>query len=137
MTRAWPARSFDIVLDVKPFGKQRARVTRHGSFTPKQTVHAESEIRWLLKKANPPKFEGPLYMFVKAYFLRPKSAPKSRVYPSVKPDIDNVVKLVKDAAESILYENDSQICTLTAIKVYADTECIELCVGKLGCEPAS
>lgn len=121
-----------IVLNVRPTGKGRPRSTKTGRmYTPAQTVNAEAEIRWLLSKKKFPILEGPLFMSIKAHFIKPKSCPRDRTMPSVKPDLDNVVKLVKDACNKILFQDDAQICFLVAQKVYGDTECIHLTVGRL------
>jgi Holliday junction resolvase RusA-like endonuclease len=123
---------FHIVLNVKPTPKARPRMMRSGVvFTPKVTASAEAEIRWLLHQAQAPRFEGPVFMQLKAFFLRPKSCPKKRLFPAVRPDLDNVVKLVKDACNTILFHDDAQICQVTAFKLYGDPERIELLVGEM------
>jgi len=35
-----------------------------------------------------------------------------------KPDLDNLVKFVKDCANGVLWDDDSQVCNLTAAKRY-------------------
>jgi Holliday junction resolvase RusA-like endonuclease len=39
-------------------------------------------------------------------------------YHFFKPDIDNLLKFVLDAASGILYKDDSQICCISAVKRY-------------------
>lgn len=126
-------RLFKITLNVKPCGKGRPRFVRQTgrTYTPEKTASAEAEIRWLLQQANAPRFEGPVYLLVKAFFERPKSA-KRRQHPSVKPDMSNVLKLIEDAANGILYKDDAQICMMTGIKAYGEApERLELIVGEM------
>ena len=54
-------------------------------------------------------------------FLRPKSASvKKRPFMTVKPDIDNLEKLVKDAMKGIIYRDDSLVVGVHKFKQYAE-----------------
>ena len=51
--------------------------------------------------------------------LRPKSVSvKKRPDPITRPDLDNLIKAVKDALTGVLWRDDSQIIELEAKKVY-------------------
>ena len=63
--------------------------------------------------------QGPLDMTVVFYLEKPKSKPKYKVWPDVRPDLDNYVKAVKDALKGVVYRDDSQIVRLEARKMYA------------------
>jgi len=55
-------------------------------------------------------------------FERPKSIkPKKRPYMIVKPDLDNLVKMVADACNGLLWLDDSQIIDLRCYKFYSAT----------------
>jgi Holliday junction resolvase RusA-like endonuclease len=47
----------------------------------------------------------------------------------VKPDTDNLVKMILDRAEGILFDNDKRIYSITAQKVYSDNVGIDLTVN--------
>jgi len=47
------------------------------------------------------------------------AALRGEVYPTTKPDNDNVAKSVCDAMTGIIYEDDAQICRLLVVKRYA------------------
>ena len=82
--------------------------------------------KWAAKTAGAvlvPKPRG-LVVSVTFQFVRPPSALK-RLYPTVKPDIDKLIRAVLDALTGIAYEDDAQVLSLTALKTYGDTE---LCV---------
>lgn len=62
---------------------------------------------------------GPLQIDTTFYLTRPKSLPKKVVMHTKKPDLDKLVRAVKDALKGIVYVDDSQVCQLQATKDYA------------------
>ena len=44
------------------------------------------------------------------------------ISPTKKPDIDNIVKIVLDALNKYVFEDDNQITKLDVEKVYAEEE---------------
>jgi Holliday junction resolvase RusA-like endonuclease len=50
-------------------------------------------------------------------FVKPKGKPK-RVYPTVKPDADKVVRALLDALTGVAYVDDAQVVRLVVDKVY-------------------
>ncbi len=62
-------------------------------------------------------------------FLRPKSAPKTRAYPVVKPDLDKLVRSTCDALKGVIWDDDSQLVGFDTLeKIYGDAECVHVCV---------
>lgn len=61
---------------------------------------------------NEPLWEGPLFVSLEFFLPRPKSAPKSREWPSTRPDIDKLARSVLDALTHICWVDDAQIVTL-------------------------
>lgn len=49
---------------------------------------------------------------------RPKSAPRRVVYPTVKPDLDKLMRSLGDAVKGVIYADDSQTCDLHLRKRY-------------------
>ena len=109
-----------------PRGKQRARVVAGGahSYTPKETVERERQIAWEGKKAmaGRPLFEGPVMLTVSAAYVHPASwsaKKKAATYwKTTKPDIDNIVKLVKDALNRVAWQDDAQVAVVRQRKHY-------------------
>ena len=62
--------------------------------------------------------EVPLRLSVTVYIERPKSIKKDVLLPVKKPDLDNFLKGISDAMESICYAADQQIVCISARKVY-------------------
>lgn len=70
--------------------------------------------------------DGPVEMTINAFFPIPKSWPKAKRkasrFHTTRPDLDNIVKLVKDALNGHAYHDDSAVVKLTASKNYTVTE---------------
>ena len=139
MTQTYPSRheQWSIIMQIEPAGKGRPRFSRGGrTFTPEKTRLKEEEIRYWLIRENAPRFEGALKVAMGFGFERPKSvSEKKRPYHTVKPDLDNLVKLVKDSGNKILWNDDSQIVDLRAYKFYTASPYILLTVEPVSTEP--
>jgi crossover junction endodeoxyribonuclease RusA len=65
---------------------------------------------------------GALSMSVTFVLPRPKSAPKRRIWPEVKPDLDKLVRALCDALTQCgAWVDDAQLIHLNAVKRYAGT----------------
>lgn len=115
-----------LVVYGNPVPKARVRVVRTKSgktvsYTPHKTESWEDSIRIQALQDRPAKLlDGPLALEVIFYLLRPKSKPKRVKYPDTKPDLDNLVKSIKDALEGVIYTNDSRIVREVIEKCYGD-----------------
>jgi crossover junction endodeoxyribonuclease RusA len=75
---------------------------------------------------------GPVALGLRFYFKRPKSAPKSRIYPTVKPDLDKTIRAILDALKGIIYGDDSQVVRFDHVeKLYDNVERAEIQVRPL------
>lgn len=105
--------------------KQRPRMTKYGKvYTPKTTHDAETAIAAEYKRAclrdigYVPK---PWLASVKLQVDTFRPLPKSREYLGaeadvIKPDGDNILKLVGDALNGVAYKDDSQVIQATITK---------------------
>lgn len=124
-----------------PFGKERPKFARRGNFvqtyTPKNTLQHEKEVAAVyMEAAKGGKFEKgrPLDIRIIAYYPIPKSASKKkqremlehRLRPTVKPDLDNVAKLVYDALNGVAWYDDNAIVDTQVRKFYSDTPRVEV-----------
>lgn len=110
----------------KPFGKERPRFTRYGSpYTASKTVDHEKAVALVYKsKYGRTKFppDAALGVDIKAYMPIPKRTPKyklsdmisGRVRPTVRPDWDNIGKLICEARVQKFYGETPK----TVITVY-------------------
>jgi Holliday junction resolvase RusA-like endonuclease len=70
-----------------------------------------------------PPIDGPVAITLRFYLPRPKSAPKRVVYAVKKPDLDKLVRALKDGmTRAGVYRDDSQVIRLAASKHYAGGE---------------
>lgn len=117
-----------VIVEGEIVGKQRPRVCKHGTFTPKKTKDYEQLIRNSYMAQDGRFFEKgiPVQINIKAYKKPPKSTTKKNLkliglglLPwTKKPDIDNICKSVLDALNGIAYADDGQITKIRASKEY-------------------
>ncbi len=119
-----------FVVDIPPTGKARPRMTRSGHvYTPKGTIDAEKAIALAFRMYGGeciPK-GVPVSLKVTAYFPVPKSFTKGqrqdiakrRLFPTKKPDADNILKLVGDALNGVAYADDAQAVETICVKEYS------------------
>lgn len=120
-------------------GKGRARFARVGkfvrTFTPEKTANAEAMVRSFGEDAmtGRPLMEGPIHMAIIVSLERPASWSKKKVaastYPTGKPDLDNVAKLIGDALNGVVWKDDSQIASLQIARQFVtDGECVQVLI---------
>jgi Holliday junction resolvase RusA-like endonuclease len=61
-------------------------------------------------------------------FAKPKSAPASRIRPTVKPDLDKLARSTADALTGVLYVDDAQVVDYELHKIYGKPECVVISV---------
>ncbi len=64
--------------------------------------------------------EGPVRLLVSFYLPRPQSLPKKVVHHLKKPDLDKLLRSVKDGLTRVAWKDDSQVVDVKAVKRYAD-----------------
>ena len=67
-----------------------------------------------------PPLQNAIKLEITFSIARPKSVPKTRQFPAVKPDLDNLVKLVTDSGNEILWRDDNLIIEILARKQYGE-----------------
>ena len=116
-----------------PQGKARARTGKGFSYTPEKTVLYENLIKTSFLAADNKKtfFDGePVEMYITALFPIPKSTTKKdrerirnkELFPTKKPDADNIAKVICDALNGVAYHDDTQVVKLTVRKAYTEDE---------------
>lgn len=112
-----------FTIYAEPVAQGRPKFAARGKFVtvydPKKSKDWKEFVAVEAKKYGCKPLEGPLRMVLTFRLKKPRSAPKSRKYPVVKPDVSNFVKGIEDALNGICYHDDSQIVVLEASKSYA------------------
>lgn len=114
----------------KTVGKGRPRVTRNGTYTPKTTKDYQKKVATIAESECDNYFMGDeaLIATILCYYPIPKNMPKykrrmieeGKLYPIVKPDLDNVAKAILDALNGVVYKDDNQVVELHIKKLYSD-----------------
>ena len=115
-----------IKVPGRPRGKARPRFHNGHAYTPKNTRDFEKEIRVCYLQQDGRKIDGSVSVSIEAIFKIPESWSKKKKWetidqgkrPEVRPDIDNIVKIVMDALNGVAYKDDSQVVDISARKVY-------------------
>lgn len=112
----------------KPGSKGRPKFSRQGeyvrTYTPEKTVEYENLVRVAWMQAGSPKLNGAIRGDYIAYFPIPKSLSKKKqreMYGKPylgKPDRDNTEKVIQDALNGCLYDDDAQVYSGWYEKIY-------------------
>lgn len=136
-----------FVVPGTPFGKERPKFARRGqyvqAYTPKNTLQHEKMVAAVYEEqAKGRKFEPktPLDIRIIAYYPIPKSTSKKkrremlehRIRPVVKPDLDNVAKLVYDALNGVAWHDDNAIVDTQVRKFYSENPRVDISIRVVG-----
>ncbi len=124
-----------FVVPGTPVGKGRPKFARRGNFvtayTPEKTASYENLVKVKAEAAMVGRtlIEGPVEVMVQLFVTPPTSwsqkkqreALAGQIYPTSKPDIDNVVKGIFDACNEVVWKDDKQAVAVRVTKRYAET----------------
>ena len=130
--------NISLTIPGPPVGKHRARVCRNGhAFTPAKAVNYEALVKQTFAAKYPDfvPMPGPVRMILSIYLMPSKKTQRKlkegiRVYPTIKPDISNVLKSIEDALNGLAYVDDKQIISVYAEKKYSQRPCVEIIVAE-------
>ncbi len=121
-----------FIIPGEPVAKGRARsFVRNGRiahYTPAKTARYESLVRLVAQQAMSEKLpvEGAVNLTIRAFLTIPTSwslkkqqaAAIGAIAHTKRPDLDNIVKAIKDGANGVTWEDDSQVIDVRASKQY-------------------
>ncbi len=117
----------NILIKIRPKAAPRPRVTRNGTYNPKGYTDYKKAISIISKTKFEVK-ETALKMKIEFFFKVPKSWSKVKKenipHHTSKPDVDNLVKSIKDALNGVAYKDDSQVISVFARKQYSDEDAV-------------
>lgn len=126
----------DLIYHGKIQAKQRPRFNGKFAYTPKETVNYENWVKacYLEKYSNEKPLETALQVTIIAFFDIPKSISKKKreqmlnneIYPTIKPDTDNIAKSILDSLNGIAYLDDKQVIKLVVEKYYAEVPSVSI-----------
>lgn len=127
-----------VIVYGSPQGKGRPRFRQFrgyvSTYTPKKTMDYEIEIKNEYYLQDGRFYEKPLHISIRSFIDIPKSWSKKKkeqatsdyIKPEVKPDIDNIAKVVLDALNKVAYADDKQIVSMYVQKKYSTMPRIEI-----------
>ena len=122
---------YELEIEGKIVGKERPRVNLNNGrvYTPNKTKDYENYIRdcFCLTYPNFKQIEGRVSIEIVAFRAIPKNSSKvmtqkmldDEISPVVKPDIDNIGKVVLDALNKFAFKDDNQVCKFAIQKKYS------------------
>ena len=124
-----------FVIPGTPVGKGRPKFARRGNFTvaytPEKTASYENLVKLAASgaMAGRPPMEGAADVSIALFVTPPaswsqkkqRSALLGHLFPTSKPDMDNVIKGIFDAMNGIVWQDDKQVVSLRVFKRYSDT----------------
>lgn len=127
----------------KPVGKGRPRAARRGKgitlYTPEKTATYESTVALVASQAmaGRPLLNGPVEVVMRMVLPIPASWSSRKkdqaldgiVFPTTKPDMDNVVKGIFDAINGVVWGDDTQVVDLQVRKRYGATPRVSVIVS--------
>lgn len=122
-----------------PRGKGRPRFGGGRVYTPKRTRDYEMAIVDCATKYTATKLDGPLHLDLLITFPIPTSWPAEKkrlamqgcLWHQSRPDLDNIIKIVGDALNGVLYDDDAQIVSVSAHKIYSQTPGITVFIKEI------
>lgn len=101
-----------FVVRSKATGRSRAVLTNNST----KTKPWEHVVRFYAEAAGLKPSEGPMMLYLAFYLPRPKTVKRDQ--PTVKPDIDKLVRSCMDALTGIAWVDDAQVTKIEAVKFY-------------------
>ena len=130
----------------EPVAKGRARSFVRGGhvahYTPEKTARYENLVKLAAQQAMDglPPADGAITLTVRAYFGIPDSWSKKRQAAALagvehhtkRPDLDNVVKAIKDGMNGVAWRDDCQVVQLKDCrKTYGETPRVEVIASRV------
>lgn len=137
----WPKSGLVFEVPGKVRGKGRPRFMRNGhTYTDKNTTVYEKLIQTSYLKHTSYISQKSVRISMYVCFAPNKSDTKKNrliklknsLWPSKKPDVDNVIKVVLDALNKVAYSDDIQVNEIHVIRHWCEEEKLVICLSENG-----
>lgn len=127
--------TYEFIFDIKPAVKERPRFSTRGgkmrTYTTEKTMVFENAVSLMARaRMNLQGFKkllGPISANVIFEFEKPKKT----ILASPNKDLDNLCKSLFDSLNEVVYDDDTQICSMMAYKRWGTKDRIKLLIGDL------
>lgn len=137
--------NIEFTIPGAPVAKGRPRFARRGAFvttySPDKTVSYENLVKVMASQAMAGRspLRGAVSAVIILSILPPASWSQKKknqalgclIYPTSKPDVDNVIKGIFDAMNGIIFVDDKQVVSLNVEKCYGKIPCATVLVCSL------
>jgi len=128
--------SFVVPGIAQPKGSTRAFVRRGAPMITADNPKArgwQGSIAWTARQIYGAReaMTGPVSVSVWFYFERPPHQRPIRVRPTVKPDLDKLLRCACDALTGIVYADDAQVVNINAWKYYSQSARAEFLIREV------
>ena len=135
----------NFIVPGEPKGKGRPRFGKGRTYTPETTINYENWVRLCyIQEAEKNSVEmirkdEPVSVYILVNMSVPKSFSKQKhkqalqgnIYPTKKPDCDNIIKIICDALNGVAYADDKQVVKVSCRKQYAENEGVNVTIEKI------
>lgn len=133
----------NFIVQGKVQAKQRPRFNSKlkRTYTPQQTINYENWVKtcYLDKYYGADKLKNPIKVKIIAYYDIPKSTSKKKqkqmldneIFPTIKPDTDNIAKSILDSLNGIAYLDDKQVVKLIVEKYYSTSANVTVMIEEI------
>ena len=126
-----------LTIPGKPIAKKRPRFSRVGTFVKTYNCQETEEGRFLWEVKSQwhgQPTENPVILTCRFYMPIPKGTSKKKILMmknneiqhTKKPDLDNMIKFLKDCLNTVVWRDDSQVVRISAYKKYSDNPRTEM-----------
>ena len=128
---------YKYVLEGDPIPLARCRISHRWGhlrvFDSQKELKLISQITLKSQHGNRPLFSGPLRVDAYFYFHIPRSHKKTKpgYFHIIKPDGDNLVKMILDLGNGVLFKDDCIVSQILCSKMYDDHPRTEFYIYKL------
>ncbi|MBS5368323.1 MAG: RusA family crossover junction endodeoxyribonuclease [Coprobacillus cateniformis] len=137
----WPKSGLVFEVPGKVRGKGRPRFMRNRhTYTDSKTVEYERLIKASYLKHTNYVSQNSIRMSMYVCFAPNKTDTKknkvlkllNKLWPSKKPDVDNVIKVVLDALNKVAYSDDTQVNEINVIRHWSEEDKLVICLSENG-----
>lgn len=118
-----------MILQIKPQPKGRPRFSGH-AYTDEKTRQYEKDIKMLYKYSGGKKYDGAVALYV-VFCYKTSQSKNLYSHKKTRPDVDNLLKALMDGLNGVAWNDDSQVVTINARKMWDLEDKIEIDIQKV------
>ena len=126
-----------LFFNIIPQPAPRPRVTRRGTYNPTRYTEYKNFISVVGRQNIDKPIVGALEMEIIFNMPIPKSYSNKKkialmgTHHTKRPDLDNLIKSIKDGLSGVAYKDDSQVSVIVAKKIYSTVPSVEVMIREL------